>query len=130
MKTIIALKGIGNSGKSMSIKRAYTILKYKYSDVGILYEKVMVDVKAIITIKNKIIGVESQGDPTSRLTESLEEFSRKGCNIILCATRTYGGTVEAVKNMESEYQIQWILKNKSEESLISVDNENMANMLV
>ena len=131
MKTIIALKGIEKCGKSTSIRKVYTILKKKYPDINILLEIISKsDVKAIIIIGVVIIGIESQGDPTSRLPESLKEFEGKGCHIILCATRTYGATVNAVISMANEYTIEWVNKFRTKESVMDLENEKMANMLV
>ena len=100
MKKIIALKGKGNSGKTQTIRKVFNELcaQDKDTKVEILIDNA--DVKAIVTIKGIKIGIESQGDPNSRLKDSLNEFSKKDCDIIVCATRTSGMTVEWVKNLD------------------------------
>lgn len=58
-------------------------------------------------IKGLKLGIESQGDPGSRLADSLDLFIREQCVIIVCATRTWGATVEAVGRHASEFDIRW-----------------------
>jgi hypothetical protein len=59
------------------------------------------------------VGIESRGDPSSRLFKSLETFDKAGCKVILCATRTKGETVKAVEKLSlaSQYQIVWLYKS-------------------
>lgn len=61
-------------------------------------------------VNRNIIGIESQGDPGSRLKVSLDIFVKMDCDIILCVTRTKESTVDFVKELEPEYKINWIKK--------------------
>ena len=45
-----------------------------------------IDVKAIMDINGHKVGIESQGDPNGRLKESLSDFVKAKCSIIICAT--------------------------------------------
>ena len=54
-----------------------------------------------------LVGIETQGDPNSRLGESLELFKKAKCSIIICATRTRRGTVTAVENLQPEFKVVW-----------------------
>lgn len=40
----------------------------------------------------------------------MDIFVEVNCDIIVCATRTRGTTVDFVKQLESEYKIEWIKK--------------------
>ena len=115
MKNIYALYGRGEIGKTSTIKEVYNLFVEKFgkeiiveSDTNIFSEQG--DIRIIVKVKGKIIGIESQGDPGSRLKVSLDIFVKIDCDIILCATRTRGTTVDIVKQLESEYKINWIKK--------------------
>ena len=115
MKNIYALYGRGDIGKTSTIKEVYNLLIKKFgkeiiveTDTNIFSEKN--DIRVIVKIKGKLIGIESQGDPNSRLKVSLDIFVEMNCDIILCATRTWGTTVDFVKLLEPEYKIDWIKK--------------------
>lgn len=74
-KLIIANTGIGNQGKSSSIKEVYNLLVSRYPDnVQIIHPVESGDVKAIVDVKGVRIGIESQGDPNSRMFQSLQDF--------------------------------------------------------
>ena len=76
MKTIIALKGRANSGKSSTVKKTYQILQDLYPNALCNVLKDGADIKIIMTINGIKVGIESQGDPDSRLKESLQDFSK------------------------------------------------------
>lgn len=108
MKTVMALYGPAQTGKSSSIKIFYELLKSEYPHLTM--EKMVEggDIVIILVIGKARIGIESQGDPNSRLFTSLPEFVEAACDLIVCATRTRGGTVEAVNSLSSlGYDIRW-----------------------
>jgi hypothetical protein len=130
MKKILALYGTANIGKTETIKLVFEKLKNEYKDFEYHsdFEPIMLekrDICVIIIIKGKIIGIESQGDPNSRIFESLPLFKRMNCDIIVCATRTKGATVGEVEKLQDIYQIEWINKNSPEYS----DNKKTASEL-
>jgi hypothetical protein len=106
MNTIIAIRGVGNTGKTETIKTFYRLLKSKYPTSKIENEVDRLDIRVIITINGVKIGIESQGDPSSRLFESIPLFVRNQCSIIVCATRSKGKTVQLIKEQEN-YEIIW-----------------------
>jgi hypothetical protein len=108
MKKVIALRGRSNVGKSSTIKQAYELLLAKYPRAEKEHEIFRVDIRVVLTINGVKVGIESQGDPGSRLVESLRLFVKLGCKIIVCATRTKGKTVDAVNKLEPNYEIFWI----------------------
>lgn len=134
-KSIIGLWGTSNVGKSQTIKAVYSKLikkypNYKYhpSYTAILNQ---VDISVVIEINGKIIGIESQGDPKSRLFVSLPIFVKLKCDIILCATRTRGKTVKAVEKYQNDYGIIWEHKvTSTRNSEIETDNEEMARKIL
>ena len=120
-KQVIALWGTANSGKSTTLRKLYELLTKAYptAQVDILH-KVGVDLSLIITIDGVLIGIESQGDPGSRLPDSIKVFIKRGCVIIVCCTRTKGSTVEIVEGLQPEFALTWHQK------IAGQDDEQMA----
>jgi hypothetical protein len=119
-RKVIAVYGASAVGKSTTIKKAYDLLKAKYKTAVIDEIFVGVDIKVVLTINGKKIGIESQGDPGSRLEDSLSLFVNSGCQIIICATRTRGQTVEAVEKLQPEYEVLWL---KQERKLTAAEQQ-------
>ena len=127
MNTIIAVKGVANRGKTASIKKVFELLKSAYPRAEIQRISIGIDIAIIITIEGIKVGIESQGDPNSRLFVSLDHFVKVGCKVIVCATRTYGGTVAAVNALSGQYSIKWFDKqNEPAVDLQNAANDNMA----
>ena len=130
-KTIIALRGVANQGKTTSIKIAYELLKDAYPKAHIEEFYIGVDITVIITVNGVKIGIESQGDPNSRLFQSLRHFVGIGCKVIICATRSRGATVEAVNAFAGKYQIKWYPKSGASSTSKQVaDNRSFAQQIV
>ena len=106
-KIVIANSGHGKQGKSTSIKALFKVLSDKYPD-GINIIKNHGDILATIRIGDILIGIESQGDPNSRMFDSLTRLREMGCNIIICACRTSGATIDKVKSLHTEYGYELI----------------------
>lgn len=112
---IFALRSSKNAGKTTSIKLLTKLLQEKYPNSAVTktyVDETHYDIKLIIEIGKIKIGIESQGDPNSRLCESLAEFVKQKCDIIICATRTRGKTVECVNSYSELYEIKFIDKDK------------------
>jgi hypothetical protein len=124
-KTVIANIGHANQGKSDSIKKVLQLLLLKYPNSNTPLAKIDYsgDVKVIISIRNLKIGIESQGDPNSRLGKSLDEFAAESCDIIICSCRTRGQTAYDVDSMKPQYgyDIIWVSNYRSDE----VDKDNL-----
>lgn len=109
---VIANKGKAECGKSSSIKEVFNklIAIYPYN---ILIEDG--DIKAIITIGNILVGIESQGDPNSRMMQSMNDFVSMGCQIIVAACRTSGETCNKIieLNQVNGYDIIWATNDKT-----------------
>lgn len=108
-KILIAVSGTAHIGKSSAILAVLNNIENYFPQADV---KVIIpgsDVKALVKINNIVIGIESQGDPNSRLKESLQDFAAQNCDIIVCASRTSGMTVDWIDNMftEHKYGIIW-----------------------
>lgn len=118
-KTIFANWGPSEQGKSDTVKRIAKEILAAFPTATTLPTAINFssDIQVIITIGKITIGIESQGDPNSRLFESLESFSTDNCDIIICSTRTSGGTVDAVSALHSShgYDIVWVTNHRSME---------------
>ena len=114
-KLVIANIGTAYTGKSSSVKEVFSLLATRYpNNITIFHSLESGDVKAIIDVQGVQIGIESQGDPNSRLFQSLDDFQRIGCSIIVTACRTYGRTTCAVEEMHQYgYRIIWSPHDKS-----------------
>ena len=132
MKQIFGLYGTSNVGKSETIKNVYRKLTEKYPDFIFQkdFKQIIAnegDICVIIIINGKIIGIESQGDPNSRIFTSLPIFVKFNCDTILCATRTRGATVDEVEKLKGTYEIKWVKKNPSENKTNhESDNDKLA----
>jgi hypothetical protein len=123
-KTIIAVYGRQNEGKTSTIIRTYQKLISDFVNRTIIEEIISNEIFAVIEIGNIKIGFESTGDPKSRIiTENtLEKLSANidsnhfdlrisDCNIIICASRTSGGTVNEIDRIASTFGYRTIWKS-------------------
>lgn len=126
-KLVIANIGVGNRGKSTSIKECFKLLSSRYpKNVSIIHALKSGDVKAIVDVNGTLVGIESQGDPNSRMPKSLIGFHKAGCDIIVIACRTSGETYDAVKNMSKYgYQVVWAANDKNWDDAHIVDYLNV-----
>lgn len=135
-KTILALSGWPGKGKSTTIRKVYSLLKSAYPEAARQAEWIHPenepedmesagDICVLMPIGRVWLGIESEGDPGSRLSQSLKKFAehQPSCDLILCATRSKGNTVKAVERMQPEYKIKRILKKHHH------DNTECANYL-
>jgi molybdopterin-guanine dinucleotide biosynthesis protein len=110
MKTLIALAGSTNAGKTTTIRFLTEILS-KYPGckaVNIFHHKR--EQCYLITINRKTIALLTAGDPSfvRELRRLLSGFAAKRVNIIVCACRVRGKTLDAVAAMEKKgYDIEW-----------------------
>jgi hypothetical protein len=124
-KKVFALRGTANSGKSTTLRKFYELLTKAYPKAQIeVVRPVGVDFTVIIKIDGVLIGIESQGDPNSRLEVSIELFKERGCVIIVCATRTRGSTVDIVEALMPEFTVIWHQKKSGS------DDDKMAQTIL
>lgn len=111
MKNVFALWGPSNTGKSQTIRTVIEMIAAKHPSVKIEQNyTTKVDARVVLTINDLKIGIESQGNPNSRLIkESLDLFVRIGCDVIICSTRTSGATKDAVDALQSQgFDVHWL----------------------
>ena len=125
MPDIFALQGVGNCGKTETLRILYDELTKKYPNAGVQFiHRGNSDIAVILTgVNGNVVGIETQGDPGSRLDETLKAFVNAGCDIIFCACRTRGMTVDWINARSRQYQIHFIPQNR----IPSPSNQNAAN---
>ncbi len=113
-KYALAVWHSGEKGKTESVRQFSIELLSTYPRfTSIIPNPAVVptsdDFRLIIEINGKIVGVESQGDPKTKLKERLEELVLvNNCDLIICTCRTRGETVDAVSNLRFYgYEIIW-----------------------
>lgn len=95
MKTMILVRGSSKRGKSQSIKRLATTFPFTF--IIKPWTNDDYDSYVIGTIKDnegrdRIVGLESLGDPGSCQKLWIEECVNAGCEVIVAASRCYGQT--------------------------------------
>jgi hypothetical protein len=106
-KTIIAIHGRSNEGKSETIKKVCSLILQTFPTAIPSLDNIDYngDILLTVTINEIKIGIESQGDPNSRMIydETLRKLANEKCDIIICATRTGGMTVKKVDSIANDY---------------------------
>lgn len=130
-KTIVAIYGSANLGKTTCIKKFFEIFTVKYSseilNVNNLpeYENDYDIAKNIILQNNVKIGVCSYGDNCANL-ETLKKLSEENCKVIVCATRTKGSSTDSIYEIKN-YDIKWISKAYFYENYSDAESEVLNN---
>ena len=113
MKKIFALRGKSNTGKRQTIRTVVEMLSAKQPNATIEHNPITkVDPRVVMTVNHLKIGIESQGNSTGRLLkQTLDGFARIGCDVIICATRTRGTTIEAVDTLPG-FEVEWLQQHE------------------
>lgn len=134
-KLVIANSHKGEHGKSASVKEVFNQLSTKYpANVQVIINDG--DIKAIIEVKGIKVGIESQGDPKSRMPQSMDDFVAAGCDIIVTACRTKWATYDKVDiDLRSNgYDIIWTSNDKyydkSNTHVINILNDRYAKRII
>ena len=100
------MQGKANIGKTHTLRKVYEKLN---SHEKTILEQPNDDIYATIKMGDFLIGIATQGDPMSGLKERLNELMQKSCDIIVCASRSKGYTVEDVENsaLQNGYSLIW-----------------------
>jgi hypothetical protein len=121
-KTIIAVYGRANEGKSETIKKTCELLILNFPNAvpNPLVVNYNGDILVTVQLGNYKIGFESQGDPKSRMIheDTIRKLADKkidpnlgGFDIIICATRTSGETVDKVDVIANQYSYNTLWKS-------------------
>lgn len=121
-KTIITIYGRKNEGKSETIKNVCRLILETFT-IAVPYPATIdysSDILVTIQIGSVKIGMESQGDPNSRMlhADTIRKLADKtidpqlgGCDIIICASRTSGDTVNKVDEIANIYNYHTLWKS-------------------
>jgi hypothetical protein len=105
-KTVLSICHSGGRGKTESVRQfAISLLSAYPVRTEIIPIPAIIPIKGdfriIVKINGIIIGIESQGDPNSRLKIKLNELADVyKCDIIVCTSRTRGETIVAVDSLK------------------------------
>lgn len=136
-KTIIAVWNKGSQGKTTSIRYAASMLIQR-PNISIAsgdvphHGEIRATMVMSTSLGDVIISFESQGDPNTSLENRLEQLIIDKADIIICATRTSGGTVDAVDNVAGKYgyQVLWLSTLTSGSALQAPLNKMTGNHIV
>lgn len=96
-KTIIALQGPPNRGKSLTIGILFDLMKDSgYKVIMDKKRKTSKDFFVILKKNGILIGVCSYGDTKFYIQDRCNRFVEAGCKIFVCACHEDGQTVDAV----------------------------------
>ena len=131
MADMYILQGSHNTGKTETLVAVIDILRNKYPGATASFMVNRKDKKVVFTnIRGTLkVGIETQGDPNSRLEASLNDFETMGCDIIFCACRTKGKTVAIVNAHSTKYTLHFT-RQTVVSSGFSASNIVVANSLV
>ena len=135
MKTILALRGKANTGKSTTIRILHDLLiQYDFELINSNLANTDGDFIAVFKKNEKIIGLTSSGDLYDFVHDNLVELNDDGCEICICACRTYDrvspGTNAAVEEF-TDFQHQFVEKTFDDNVLSQVNtNRNDAQNLL
>ena len=105
MKTVICIRGTKHIGKTTLIHTVFDMLNLAETPPLQMWGN---DMLAILNMQGKTVGFASMGDPGSNQKTCLQQLVESGCEVILCASRTKGNTVNAVDNLATHgYRIIW-----------------------
>ena len=116
MANIFALQGSSNSGKSSTLIHLLNLVvaKYPNATVQTLHGGTK-EVQVIVhPVNGKKVGIESRGDPGSHLQQSLTDFRNANCNIVFCACRTRGMTVNWINAMSPPDSVQFVQQTRTQ----------------
>lgn len=124
VKQLIALAGRPNVGKSTTINKVYELLLANYPNAKVLEKKGRVEVLAAVTINKKRIGIASKGDRRIDIEIARDFFARYKCEIILCATRTSGGSLDSILELGAKHKYDINCIPKIAEQILTEEKSN------
>lgn len=106
MKTIICLWGLADIGKTSAIGAIHAKLNFSRNPP---IKTAGNDFCAIVEFCGHKIGFASQGDPCSLQESWIDELLNASCEVIVCASRTKGQTVDTVEHRahKNGYTLIW-----------------------
>ena len=122
---IIALFGPANTGKSTTIHMLCSrMMKDGYHEMMREGKK---DITAMYSKNGKRIGITSYGDTKPILEEVFQILESNKCDVIICACRTKGGTIDFLG--EYGINVTYIEKTRTTPSRFDRVNRDDMNMI-
>lgn len=114
-RSAIAIYGSSSQGKSETVRETANLLLSAYPNHTLQAIYTGADITYIVETNGIKIGIESQGDPNSRMFQSLKIFVDKGCDIIICSCRSRGATADTAEDLHRshKYEIIWSTNHRS-----------------
>lgn len=124
MTAIICLYGPANVGKTQTLNKLIGILD---PNQRVDPENLSCDQQKVVVYNGHQIAITTAGDNRSELKQNIEFFREEGCDILVTATRTRGGSSEEANKFSQEVscKITWLRKNGAIE-LKDLINESQA----
>ncbi|MFH4538777.1 hypothetical protein [Vibrio alginolyticus] len=111
MPTIYALSGRHNSGKTTTLNLLLTSLESKYPSRTEVFRRGRKDLTVVMDLPSgQRVGVACGGDTAFVVNSNLTTLTSHNCDVIFCATRSYGGTVDAVNTYAASHSIHFEVK--------------------
>jgi hypothetical protein len=119
MKTVIALKGNPNVGKTFSVRDVYErlLLEYTVLENQIFWDESIETAKREtyrqFKINDVLIGIYSANDPGEEkiCISALDRFAQNGCQLIITTCRLSGNTIKIVEGMKhSGWNVNYLHK--------------------
>lgn len=121
MATIIVIVGIGNSGKTTSIRDLYVKLGGtlpEYKEIG--------NDSIILDYNGKKIGFASMGDFGEILLININRLLSRGCDVIIVSCRSKGETQKVIINQYAVHDVYCVWKPLSDD----VSTQNRINTCI
>jgi hypothetical protein len=102
VKRMLIVAGAGSTGKSTTVKQAWQlILKSAISYQGVTDASHLYitpkEIGVVVSVAEKI-GIASRGDTKTHVQEGLDFFLLQRCGVIVCATRSGGGSFKVAES--------------------------------
>jgi hypothetical protein len=114
MKKVIGLYGRAEIGKTMTLNYLIDLLEVSMTGCTMPAPQPSTNNRRMaFKINDIIVGVGTWGDNEYEVTQNCIFFKNNNCDIAFSATRTRGGSCDALKKYaeEDESTIKWIKKN-------------------
>ena len=89
------------------------------------------DIKVVFSIYGINIGIASGGDSEEQVRDNINFFTDNRCKLIICATKSWGKTVEVIEKKRGEYEILYYCNRwMKDENPRSEENETKAQRIL
>lgn len=128
---IIVLQGLNNCGKTSTINILYRNILREFEKVEIVRSpRIGKEINAILDINGVLLGIVSEGDIARNIAYYLSDFLANNCKVVICATRSRGKTVDAVKSCATNSGVVLVNKNRNIGNDMVVDDKKKAEELL